>query len=64
MNQADVVALLGDRGDLEESRSVATEDMPAFLRRANPTVYRLTPHTKPASLGTQTAATTEDLPSA
>lgn len=58
MNQADVVALLGDGWDLEESRSVATEDTPAFLRRANPTVYRLTRHTESASPGTQTASTT------
>jgi hypothetical protein len=63
MNQQDVVALLGDRWDLEESRSVATEDMPAFLRRANPTVYRLTRHTQATSPEAQTAAATEDLPS-
>lgn len=63
MNQEDVVALLGDGWDLEDSRSVATEDMPAFLRRANPTVYRLTRHTQAPSPGTQTAATTEDPPS-
>jgi SAM-dependent methyltransferase len=61
MNQQDVVALLGDGWELEESRSVVTEDMPAFLRRANPTVYRLTRRTQPASAGAQTAATTEDL---
>ena len=42
MNQEDIVALLGDGWDLKDTRSVATEDMPAFLRRANPTVYRLT----------------------
>jgi SAM-dependent methyltransferase len=63
MNQQDVVALLGDRWDLEESRSVATEDMPAFLRRANPTVYRLTRHTQATSHEARTAAATEDLPS-
>ena len=48
MNKEDVVALLRDGWDLEESRSVVTEDMPAFLRRANPTVYRLTRRTAPA----------------
>ena len=63
MNQEDVVALLGDGWDLKDSRSVATEDMPGFLRRVNPTVYRLTRHTQAPSPGTQTAATTEDLPS-
>jgi SAM-dependent methyltransferase len=42
MNKEDVVALLRGGWDLEESRSVVTEDMPSFLRRANPTVYRLT----------------------
>jgi hypothetical protein len=41
MNQAAVVALLGDRWDLEESRSVATEEMPAFLRPANPNPPRV-----------------------
>jgi SAM-dependent methyltransferase len=48
MDKQDVVALLRDGWDLDESRSVATEDMPAFLRRANPTVYRLTRRTTPA----------------
>ena len=48
MNKEDVVALLRDGWDLEESRSVVTEDVPAFLRRANPTVYRLTRRTAPA----------------
>jgi hypothetical protein len=42
INQDDVVALLGDGWELEESRSIVTEDMPGFLRRADPTVYRLT----------------------
>jgi hypothetical protein len=45
MNKEDVVALLHDGWDLNESRSVG-ENMPAFLRRrASPTVYRLTRHT-------------------
>ena len=48
MDKQDVVALLRDGWDLEESRSVATEDVPAFVRRANPTVYRLTRRTAPA----------------
>ena len=51
MNQEDVVALLGDGWDLGESRSVVTEDMPAFVRRANPTVYPLTRRTGAASSG-------------
>jgi hypothetical protein len=63
MDQEDVIALLGDGWDLEQSRSVVTEDMPAFLRRANPTVYRLTRHIAAASAASQTGATTEDLPS-
>jgi SAM-dependent methyltransferase len=63
MNHQDVVALLGDGWELEESRSVVTDDMPAFLRRANPTVYSLTRRTQAASAGAQTAATTEDPPS-
>jgi hypothetical protein len=48
MDKQDVVALLRDGWDLEESRSVATEDVPAFVRRANPTVYRLTRRTAAA----------------
>jgi SAM-dependent methyltransferase len=48
MDERDVVALLREGWDLEESRSVVTEDTPAFLRRANPTVYRLTRRTAPA----------------
>ena len=63
MNQEDVVGLLGDAWDLEESRSEVTEDMPAFLRRADPIVYRLTRRTGTASPATQTGATTEHQPS-
>jgi SAM-dependent methyltransferase len=48
MDKQDVVALLRDGWDLNDSRSVVTEDTPAFLRRANPTVYRLTWRTAPA----------------
>ena len=48
MDKQDVVALLRDGWDLEESRSVATEDTPAVLRRANPTAYRLTRRTAAA----------------
>jgi SAM-dependent methyltransferase len=64
MNQQDVVALLGDGWELEESRSVVTEDMPAFLRRATPTIYRLT-RRNPAGVrqAHRPAMTTEDLPS-
>lgn len=63
MNQDDVLALLGDGWDLVDSRSVATEDMPAFLRRVKPTVYRLTRHSQAPSPSTRRAATTEQLPS-
>jgi SAM-dependent methyltransferase len=52
MDKQDVVALLGNGWDLDDSRSVVTEDMPAFLGRANPTVYRLTPRTAVASAST------------
>ena len=45
MNREDVVALLQDGWDLQESWSTVTEDAPAFVRRADPTVYRLTPRT-------------------
>jgi hypothetical protein len=48
MNKDDVVALLSGGWDLEESRSVVTEDTPAVVRRASPTVYRLTRRTAPA----------------
>jgi len=63
MDQEDVVALLGDAWELQESRSVVTEDTPAVMRRANPTVYRLIRRTQAAPASTPTAATTEDLPS-
>ena len=48
MDKQDVVALPRDGWDLEESRSVATDDTPAVLRRANPTAYRLTRRTAAA----------------
>jgi hypothetical protein len=60
INQEDVVALFGDAWELEGSRSVVTEDAPAVLRRANPTIYRLTRRTHAAPAGAQTAARTED----
>jgi len=63
MNQEDVVALLGDGWELKDSQSVVTDDMPAFLRRASPTVYRLTRCSQAASSGAPTAAATKDLPS-
>jgi SAM-dependent methyltransferase len=63
MDREDVVALLGDGWKLEESRSVVTEDAPTVLRRANPTVYRLTRRNQAASAGGQTSSTTQDLPS-
>lgn len=42
MDQPDVVALLGGDWDLEQAHSVAEDRMPGFVRRAGPTVYRLT----------------------
>jgi SAM-dependent methyltransferase len=42
MDRADVVALLGDGWDLQQAQSAADERMPRFVRRAGPTVSRLT----------------------
>lgn len=42
MDQPDVTALLGDGWSLEQTHSVAEDRMPGFVRRAGPTVYRLT----------------------
>ena len=63
MNREDVVALLGDGWELEDSRSVVTPDAPAILRRANPTVYRLGRRDRAASAGAQTGTTSEARPS-
>ena len=41
MDQADIVALLGPMWELEHTESMASDHMPAFVRRAKPTVYRL-----------------------
>lgn len=41
MNREHVVAMLGDGWELEDARSVVTEDMPPPVRRAQPTLYRL-----------------------
>jgi SAM-dependent methyltransferase len=49
MDKEDILALLGDGWRLEQSQSVVTQDMPAPLRRADPTIYRLTRHTGAAS---------------
>jgi SAM-dependent methyltransferase len=49
MNQDDLVALLGDGWHLEQSRRVEGPDTPGFIRRASPTVYRLTRRTAAAS---------------
>jgi SAM-dependent methyltransferase len=53
MDKEDILALLGDGWNLEQSQSVVTEDMPAHLRRADPTIYRLTRHTGAASSAPQ-----------
>jgi hypothetical protein len=41
MDQEEVVELLGDGWQLEEVRSVATDDMPRPVRKAEPTGYRV-----------------------
>jgi SAM-dependent methyltransferase len=41
MDQADILALFGGMWDLEHAQSMASDHMPAFVRRAKPTVYRL-----------------------
>jgi SAM-dependent methyltransferase len=41
MDEADLVALLGDGWELEDAQSVVREDMPPPVRRAEPTLYRL-----------------------
>jgi SAM-dependent methyltransferase len=41
MDQADILALLGRMWDLEHAQPMASDRMPAFARRAKPTVYRL-----------------------
>jgi SAM-dependent methyltransferase len=41
MDQPDLVSLLGNDWDLEQSQSVVDERMPAFARRAGPTTYHL-----------------------
>jgi SAM-dependent methyltransferase len=53
MDKEDILALVGDGWNLEQSQSVVTEDMPAPLRRAEPTIYRLTRHTGAASSAPQ-----------
>jgi len=42
MDQEEVVALLSDPWELQEVRSVATDDMPRPVRKAEPTGYRFT----------------------
>jgi SAM-dependent methyltransferase len=41
MDREHVVAMLGDGWDLEDARSVVTDEMPPPVRRAQPTLYRL-----------------------
>lgn len=40
MDEPDIVALLGGGWDHEQTQSVATDDMPAFARASQPTLYR------------------------
>jgi SAM-dependent methyltransferase len=42
MDRDQLVALLGDGWDLESAQSAVTEEMPPPVRRAEPTLYRLT----------------------
>jgi SAM-dependent methyltransferase len=49
MDKEDIVALLGDGWSLEQSQSLVQEDMPPPVRRAGPTIYRLTRHSGVAS---------------
>jgi hypothetical protein len=53
MDKEDILALVSDGWNLEQSQSVVTEDMPAPLRRADPTIYRLARHTGAASSAPQ-----------
>jgi SAM-dependent methyltransferase len=46
MDREHVTALLGDGWDLEDVRSVVTDDMPPPVRRAEPTLYRLARRTE------------------
>jgi SAM-dependent methyltransferase len=48
MDKQDIVALVGDGWELKHSQSGVTDDMPAPLRRVNPTIYRLTRRTTAA----------------
>jgi hypothetical protein len=41
MDEQHIIALLGERWDLEHTQRVVTEDMPPPVKRASPTVYRL-----------------------
>jgi hypothetical protein len=41
MDGEHLVALLGNGWDVQQARSVVTEDMPPPVRRAQPTRYRL-----------------------
>jgi SAM-dependent methyltransferase len=42
IDEPQLLALLGDRWELEQTRSEVTDDMPPPVRRAQPTLYRLT----------------------
>jgi hypothetical protein len=41
MDREHLMALVGDAWELQQTRSAVIEDMPAPVRRAEPTVYRL-----------------------
>lgn len=48
MDEEHVIALLGDRWNLEQSQTIVTEDLPPPVRRAAPTRYRMTRRTEAA----------------
>jgi len=63
MDHDDIVDLLGAAWELQESRSVVTEDTSAIMRRASPTRYRLIRRAPAAPASTPTAATSDVHPS-
>jgi len=63
MDHEDIVALLGDAWELQESRSVVTQDTSAIMRRASPTRYRLIRRAPATPASTPTAATNDIHPS-
>jgi len=42
MDEGELLSLLGDAWELQHVQSQASDDLPAPIRRAEPTLYRLT----------------------